>query len=103
MRKTGVTDLPKFTINCDSNTCGLIVVVDSSQPEFPLLYETTFGALAHVGIPFRVADLARGGRIGAPRHSIEQMELAIGCVRRRRAPEEAGARQLSLWGGAETA
>jgi hypothetical protein len=38
----------------------VIVVVDSSQPEFPLLYETTFGALAHFGIPFRVADLARG-------------------------------------------
>jgi len=36
------------------------VVVDSSQPEFPLLYETTFGALGHFGIPFRVADLARG-------------------------------------------
>src|SRR5258706_11697923 len=38
----------------------VIVVVDSSQPEFPLLYETTFGALGHFGIPFRVADLARG-------------------------------------------
>jgi hypothetical protein len=38
----------------------VIVVVDSSQPEFPLLYETTFGALAHFGMPFRVADLARG-------------------------------------------
>src|SRR5438132_8969052 len=38
----------------------VIVVVDSSQPEFPLLYETTFGALGHLGIPFRVADLARG-------------------------------------------
>ena len=38
----------------------VIVVVDSSQPEFPLLYETTLGALAHFGIPFRVADLAKG-------------------------------------------
>lgn len=38
----------------------VIVVVDSSQAEFPLLFETTFGALAHFGIPFRVADLARG-------------------------------------------
>jgi hypothetical protein len=38
----------------------LVVVVDSSQPEFPLLFETTFGALAHFGIPFRVADLAAG-------------------------------------------
>jgi len=38
----------------------VVVVVDSSQPEFLLLYETTFGALAHFGIPFRVADLARG-------------------------------------------
>jgi len=38
----------------------VVVVVDSSQPEFPLLFETTFGALAHFGIPFRVADLARG-------------------------------------------
>jgi hypothetical protein len=38
----------------------VIAVVDSSQPEFPLLFETTFGALAHFGIPFRVADLARG-------------------------------------------
>jgi hypothetical protein len=36
----------------------VVVVVDSSQPEFPLLFETTFGALAHFGIPFRVADLA---------------------------------------------
>ena len=38
----------------------VIVVVDSRQHEFPLLFETTFGALAHFGIPFRVADLARG-------------------------------------------
>ena len=38
----------------------VVVVVDSSQPEFPLLFETTFGALSHFGIPFRVADLARG-------------------------------------------
>ena len=38
----------------------VVVVVDSSQPEFPLLFETTFGALAHFGIPFRVADLAAG-------------------------------------------
>jgi hypothetical protein len=38
----------------------VVVVVDSSQPEFPLLFETTFGALAHFGIPFRAADLARG-------------------------------------------
>src|SRR5215813_7658837 len=38
----------------------VVVVLDSSQPEFPLLFETTFGALAHFGIPFRVADLARG-------------------------------------------
>src|SRR5438552_14066165 len=37
----------------------VVVVVDSSQGEFPLLYETTFGALVHFGIPFRVADLAR--------------------------------------------
>lgn len=36
----------------------VVVVVDSSQPELPLLFETTFGALAHFGIPFRVADLA---------------------------------------------
>jgi len=38
----------------------VVVVLDSSQPEFPLLFETTFGALAHFGIPFRVADLACG-------------------------------------------
>ena len=38
----------------------VVVVVDSSQPEFPLLFETTFGAHAHLGIPFRVADLAAG-------------------------------------------
>src|SRR5712692_5664264 len=38
----------------------VVVVVDSSQGEFPLLFETTFGALAHFGIPFRVADLATG-------------------------------------------
>jgi hypothetical protein len=38
----------------------VVVVMDSSQPEFPLLFETTFGALAHFGIPFRVADLAAG-------------------------------------------
>src|SRR5882672_5934162 len=38
----------------------VVVVVDSSQAEFPLLFETTFGALAHFGIPFRVADLAAG-------------------------------------------
>ena len=38
----------------------VVVVVDSSEPEFPLLFETTFGALAHFGIPFRVADLAAG-------------------------------------------
>ena len=38
----------------------VVVVVDSSQAEFPLLFETTFGALAHFGIPFRVADLATG-------------------------------------------
>jgi len=38
----------------------VVVVVDSSQPEFPLLFETAFGALAHFGIPFRVADLAAG-------------------------------------------
>jgi hypothetical protein len=38
----------------------VVVVIDSSQPEFPLLFETTFGALSHFGIPFRVADLAAG-------------------------------------------
>src|SRR5712691_5942736 len=38
----------------------VVVVVDSSQGEFPLLFEATFGALAHFGIPFRVADLAAG-------------------------------------------
>lgn len=36
----------------------VVVVADSSQPEFPLLFESVFGALAHFGIPFRVADLA---------------------------------------------
>lgn len=38
----------------------VVVVADSSQPEFPLLFESVFGALAHFGIPFRVADLAAG-------------------------------------------
>jgi hypothetical protein len=38
----------------------VVVVVDSGQPEFAMLFETTFGALAHFGIPFRVADLAAG-------------------------------------------
>jgi hypothetical protein len=36
----------------------VIVLVDSSQPEFPLTFESAFGALAHFGIPFRVLDLA---------------------------------------------
>src|SRR5690349_14130253 len=39
----------------------VVVLVDSSQPEFPLTFETAFGALAHFGIPFRVVDLATGG------------------------------------------
>ena len=36
------------------------VVVDSGQPEFAFLFETTFAALGHFGVPFRVVDLARG-------------------------------------------
>ena len=36
----------------------LLVLVDSSQPEFGFLFESAFGALAHFGIPFRVLDLA---------------------------------------------
>jgi len=36
----------------------VVVLVDSSQAEFPLTFESTFGALAHFGIPFRVLDLA---------------------------------------------
>jgi len=39
----------------------VVVLVDSSQPEFPLTFETTFAALAHFGIPFRVIDLVNGG------------------------------------------
>src|ERR1041385_7903033 len=36
----------------------VVVVVDSSQPEFAFQFETTFGALSHLGLPFRVLDLA---------------------------------------------
>jgi len=38
----------------------VVIVADSRQPEFPLLFESVFGAVAHFGIPFRLADLARG-------------------------------------------
>jgi hypothetical protein len=37
----------------------VVVLVDSSQPEFGFTFESVFGALAHFGIPFRVLDLAR--------------------------------------------
>jgi len=37
----------------------VVALVDSSQPEFALQFESAFGALAHFGIPFRVLDLAR--------------------------------------------
>ena len=36
----------------------VVVLVDSAQSEFPLLFESAFGALTHFGIPFRVLDLA---------------------------------------------
>jgi hypothetical protein len=56
----------------------VVVVVDSSQPEFPLLFETTFGALSHFGIPFRVADLGAGpltdGALGACRAALVAQE-----------------------------
>ena len=39
----------------------VVVLVDSSQPEFSFTFETTFAALAHFGIPFRVIDLVSGG------------------------------------------
>jgi hypothetical protein len=38
----------------------VLALVDSSQPEFAFQFESTLGALAHFGIPFRVLDLARG-------------------------------------------
>jgi hypothetical protein len=41
-------------------TLAVVLVVDSSQPELAMLFETTLGALAHFGIPFRIADLASG-------------------------------------------
>ncbi|MFQ5528687.1 MAG: hypothetical protein ACE5GX_20830, partial [Thermoanaerobaculia bacterium] len=40
------------------------------QPEFAFQFESAFGALAHFGIPFRVADLAMGSPTG---------ELLYGC------------------------
>ena len=39
----------------------VVVLVDSSQPEFSFTFEGVFGALAHFGIPFRVLDLASAG------------------------------------------
>lgn len=37
----------------------LLVLADSSQAEFGFLFETTFAALSHFGMPMRVLDLAK--------------------------------------------
>src|SRR5215472_6381806 len=58
----------------------VVVVVDSSQPEFPLLFETTFGALAHFGIPFRVADLAAGPLTDAALAVQEHLGVRLGAA-----------------------
>ncbi len=58
----------------------ITAIVDSSQPEFAFQFESTFGALTHFGIPFRVLNLADGqptddGLRGVPLAAIFQEHL----------------------------